>query len=141
MFTDETGSTEATATVTETATATETVAETPAETTTSSGRGKFTPREFTFVGVDGKTYTWKGRGRRSDELVKVLEAEALATPKVTTTIDALNAHRKVKPSGKSVGRPRKDASGDKSAIAAMATETVALAAASSAAGADSTVGV
>jgi hypothetical protein len=29
---------------------------------TGLGRGKFTPVAFTYTGLDGKEYTWQGRG-------------------------------------------------------------------------------
>lgn len=82
-----------------------------------SGRGNFVAREFTFTGVDGKQYTWVGRGRYSKELTVALESEQAKG--VSTIADALAAHKKSKSSGNPVGRPKK------SVIKEMVAETVA----------------
>lgn len=85
----------------------------------TSGKGVFTPRAFAFTGVDGKEYTWVGRGRYSKELTIALEAEQAKG--VTTLADALAAHKKNKPTGNPVGRPK----GSKSALKEMVADTVA----------------
>jgi hypothetical protein len=86
-----------------------------------NGKGVFTPRAFAFKGVDGKDYSWVGRGRYPKELQAVLDAEA--SKGVTATADALAAHKKNKPTGNPVGRPK--GSVTKSDVKAMAAETVA----------------
>jgi hypothetical protein len=86
-----------------------------------SGKGNFTPRAFAFTGVDGKEYTWVGRGRYSKELTIALESEQAKG--VTTLADALAAHKKNKPTGNPVGRPKGSTS--KGTIKEMAAETVA----------------
>lgn len=88
-----------------------------------TGRGVFEARAFTFTGVDGKEYTWIGRGRHSKELKLALESEE--TKGVTTLKDALVNHRKNKPTGNPVGRPKGSVSSDKNSVKAMAAETVA----------------
>jgi hypothetical protein len=97
-------------------------------TDSTTGRGNFTPRAFTYKGVDGKEYTWAGRGRFPKELEAAKEAEAKAG--LTTLVDALEAHKKNKPTGNPVGRPKGSTNApkaDKSDIKALAAETVALA--------------
>jgi hypothetical protein len=69
-----------------------------------SGRGNFTPRAFAYKGVDGKEYTWAGRGRWPKELAAVIESESASGS--TVTKDALAAHKKNKPTGNPVGRPK-----------------------------------
>ena len=69
-----------------------------------SGKGVFVPRAFTFTGVDGKEYTWIGRGRYTRELTVALEAEQAKG--VSTLADALADHKKNKPTGNPVGRPK-----------------------------------
>jgi hypothetical protein len=86
-----------------------------------SGRGNFVPRVFTFKTVDGVEASWVGRGRFPKELQAVLDAEAAKG--VTATADALAAHRKNKPTGNPVGRPK--GSVNKSDVKSMAAETVA----------------
>jgi hypothetical protein len=89
--------------------------------TQKTGRGNFAPRAFTFTGVDGKQYTWVGRGRYSKELTIALESEQ--SKGVSTLADAIAAHKKNKPTGNPVGRPPKS----KTDIKTMAAETAALA--------------
>jgi len=86
-----------------------------------AGRGNFVARPFNFKTVDGKDATWCGRGRFSTELKLVLESEA--SKGVSVTADALAAHKKNKPTGNPVGRPK--GSVNKEAIKEMAAETVA----------------
>lgn len=85
-----------------------------------TGRGNFVPRVFTFKTVDGVEKTWVGRGRFPAELTAVIAAEKAAG--VTVTADALAAHRKNKPTGNPVGRPK--GSVNKTDVKAMAAETV-----------------
>ncbi len=97
-------------------------------TDTKTGRGNFTPRAFNYTGVDGKEYTWAGRGRFPKELEAALEAEKASG--VTTLADAIASHKKNKPTGNPVGRPKGSTNApkaDKSDIKALAAETVALA--------------
>jgi hypothetical protein len=86
-----------------------------------TGRGNFTPREFKFTGVDGKEYSWVGRGRYSKELAIALESEQ--SKGLSTLAEALAAHKKNKPTGNPVGRPK--GTTGKSAIKQMVAETVA----------------
>jgi hypothetical protein len=90
-----------------------------------TGRGNFVARAFAFKTVDGKDAVWCGRGRFSAELKLVLESEASKGTSVTS--DALDAHKKNKPTGNPVGRPKGSAS-SKDDIKGMAAETVAKAA-------------
>jgi hypothetical protein len=90
-----------------------------------TGRGNFVARAFTFKTLAGADSTWCGRGRYSKDLMLVLESEAAKG--VTVTADALAAHKKNKPTGNPVGRP-KGATATKGDIKDMAAETVAKAA-------------
>jgi len=86
-----------------------------------TGRGNFVPRVFTFKTIDGVEQTWAGRGRFPKELQAVLDAETAKG--VTVTADALAAHKKNKPTGNPVGRPKGSVA--KADVKAMAAETVA----------------
>ena len=86
-----------------------------------TGRGNFTARAFNFKTVDGKDAVWCGRGRFSTELKLVLESEA--SKGISVIADALAAHKKNKPTGNPVGRPRGSIS--KEVIKTMVADIVA----------------
>ena len=86
-----------------------------------TGRGNFTARAFTFKAVNGTDGMWNGRGRYPKDLTIALDAEKARGE--TVIADALAAHKKNKPTGNPVGRPK--GSVNKTDVKAMAAETVA----------------
>jgi hypothetical protein len=86
-----------------------------------TGRGNFVARAFVFKDVNGAEKSWVGRGRYSKDLMLVLESEA--GKGISVTADALAAHKKNKPTGNPVGRPK--GATTKTDVKEMAAETVA----------------
>jgi len=86
-----------------------------------NGKGNFVARAFTFKAVDGTEKNWVGRGRFPKELQVALDAEKARGE--TVIADALAAHKKNKPTGNPVGRPK--GSVTKADMKAMVADTVA----------------
>jgi len=89
--------------------------------TEKNGKGNFVARAFAFKAVDGTEKNWVGRGRFPKELQVALDAEKARGE--TVIADALAAHKKNKPTGNPVGRPK--GSVTKAEVKTMAADTVA----------------